>query len=179
MSSHAAEVAAQRQALRDAAGVLWASLVRTVVPVIVGGALGALAAHGLEVDPEVEGAATAVLTSAGSLGYYAVVRLLEVYVAPWWGWLLGLAQSPDAYSHGAPPVDQTDDDGDAGDLEGEPGPASGDAPDSTPVDVAVEYAPEGTPVEVPPVPAGQPVQARTRAERRAWEAARDGGTLAP
>ena len=159
MSSHAAEAATQRQALQDAAGVLWASLVRTVVPVIVGGALGALAAHGLEVDPEVEGAATAVLTSAGSLAYYAVVRLLEVYVAPWWGWLLGLAKSPDAYSHGAPPVDQADDD--AGALEGEPGPDA------------------GTPVDVPPVPAGQPVQARTRAERRAWEAARDGGTLAP
>lgn len=175
MSSHAAEAATQRQALRDAAGVLWASLVRTVVPVIVGGALGALAAHGLEVDPEVEGAATAVLTSAGSLAYYAVVRLLEVYVAPWWGWLLGLAKSPDAYSHGAPPVDQADDGDDAGALEGEPGPAGGDAPESTPVDVAVEYAP----ADVPPVPAGQPVQARTRAERRAWEAARDGGTLAP
>lgn len=161
MSSHAAEAATQRQALRDAAGVLWASLVRTVVPVIVGGALGALAAHGLEVDPEAEGAATAVLTSAGSLGYYAVVRLLEVYVAPWWGWLLGLAKSPDAYSHGAPPVDQADDGDDAGALEGEPDPDA------------------GTPVDVPPVPAGQPVQARTRAERRAWEAARDGGTLAP
>lgn len=159
MSSHAAEAAAQRQALQDAGGVLWASLVRTVVPVIVGGALGALAAHGLEVDPEVEGAATAVLTSAGSLGYYAVVRLLEVYVAPWWGWLLGLAKSPDAYSHGAPPVDQADDD--AGALEGERGPDA------------------GTPVDVPPVPAGQPVQAQTRAERRAWEAARDGGTLSP
>ena len=161
MSSHAAEAAAQRQALQDAGGVLWASLVRTVVPVIVGGALGALAAHGLEVDPEVEGAATAVLTSAGSLGYYAVVRLLEVYVAPWWGWLLGLAKSPDAYSHGAPPVDQADDGDDAGALEGEPGPDA------------------GTPVDVPPVPAGQPVQAQTRAERRAWEAARDGGTLSP
>lgn len=77
---------------------LWASITRTIVPIIVGFVLAQAARVGLTVDGEFEtlldGSLTAVFTGL----YYVVVRFLEVYVTPKFGWLLGLAKSPDSYS---------------------------------------------------------------------------------
>jgi hypothetical protein len=50
------------------------------------------------VDAEFEAAITGVLTAGFSAVYYVAVRLLEQYVTPKLGWLLGLAKSPDSYS---------------------------------------------------------------------------------
>lgn len=84
--------------MQEKTAILWASIVRTVTPVIVGYALSLFVLLGLEVGDELtlalEGVVTAVLTGA----YYVIVRLLEVYVTPKFGWLLGLAKSPDNYS---------------------------------------------------------------------------------
>ena len=85
--------------------VLVMSLVRTLVPVVVGSVLAWFAAKGLPVDPDLETTLTVALTGLATFVYYAVVRLLEVKVSPWWGNLLGTKNSPDSYSPGRPPYD--------------------------------------------------------------------------
>ena len=81
---------------------LFASLVRTVVPVIVGSVLGWLVSVGLTVDPEFEPLLGTALTGAFTAIYYAIVRVLETYVTPKFGWLLGLAKTPVAYTTSSP-----------------------------------------------------------------------------
>lgn len=70
------------------------SIVRTVVPVIVGAALAWVARLGIPVDPEFEGALAGVLTAVFTGLYYIAVRLLETHVTPRLGWLLGLPKQP-------------------------------------------------------------------------------------
>ena len=76
---------------------LWDSIVRTLVPVIVGSVLAWVARIGLELDPEFELALTAVLTALFTAVYYIGARLLETHVTPKLGWLLGSAKQPDYY----------------------------------------------------------------------------------
>lgn len=76
---------------------LWASIVRTLVPIIVGGILGWLAASNIPLDPEFEVTLTALLTGTFSAVYYLLVRLFERYASPKLGWLLGSAKQPAAY----------------------------------------------------------------------------------
>ena len=70
---------------------LGASLVRTVVPIVVGAVVSALAKLKLGIDAE---AATAVVTVVISTAYYTGVRLMEEFVSPAWGRLLGIAKIP-------------------------------------------------------------------------------------
>ena len=88
--------------------VLWQSILRTLVPVAVGAVIGWLASAGITADPQLEAALAAALTAVGTAAYYVVARLLEVYLHPRFGWLLGSTQSPDGYSVGAPPAGQAD-----------------------------------------------------------------------
>jgi hypothetical protein len=74
----------------------FASLWRTVVPLIVGTLVALLAHAGIGVDSD---AAMAWLTAAFSAAYYALFRVLEAHVSAKWGWLLGLARPP-AYTKG-------------------------------------------------------------------------------
>ena len=83
--------------MKTALDALWASIVRTVVPIVVGAILGWLAASNIPVDPELEVTITAALTAVFSAVYYLLVRLFERYVSPKLGWLLGLAQQPVEY----------------------------------------------------------------------------------
>lgn len=74
---------------------IWDSLVRTYVPYIVTVIVGWLATLGVPLDGELAPALTAALfLGAGSI-YYLIVRLLETYVSPKFGWLLGLAKTPE------------------------------------------------------------------------------------
>lgn len=73
---------------------LWDSLVRTFCPWLVGIFVGWLASSGIPLDSEIEVQATAALMVAASGLYYIGVRLLEIYVSPKLGWLLGLAKAP-------------------------------------------------------------------------------------
>ena len=82
--------------------LVWLSIVRTYVPLIVGGVLGFFASQGITIDPEFEEAFTGVLMLVGSGLYYLVARLFETYVSPKLGWLLGSAKSPDNYSKDQP-----------------------------------------------------------------------------
>lgn len=84
--------------MKAAVFAFWASVVRTVVPWLVGTVAGWVSALGLTADKELEPTLTAALTLGLSLGfaavYYVGARLLELYVTPRFGWLLGLAKRP-------------------------------------------------------------------------------------
>ncbi|WP_426734332.1 hypothetical protein [Glutamicibacter sp. 2E12] len=86
--------------MSQAFAALWASIVRTVVPIIVGAVLGFFASTSIPLDPEFEGLLNTVLTLLLTTAYYVAVRLFETYVSPKIGWLLGWAKSPDSYSAG-------------------------------------------------------------------------------
>jgi hypothetical protein len=80
--------------------LLLLSFVRTIVPAIVGQVMGYLTVTlGLEVDPQFEGALTAVLGTVFMAIYYLIVRVIEMKF-PQIGILLGWAASPDSYSKG-------------------------------------------------------------------------------
>lgn len=81
---------------------LWASIVRTVVPIVVGAVLGWFTAANIPVAPDFEGTLTTLLTAALTTAYYVAVRLFETYISPKLGWLLGYAKSPDTYSEDQP-----------------------------------------------------------------------------
>lgn len=73
---------------------LFDSFVRTVVPLIVGAVIGWFVAAGITLDKEFESALTLVLMGVFQALYYLAVRLLEMYVNPRFGWLLGIAKPP-------------------------------------------------------------------------------------
>lgn len=90
--------------MKNAIAALWASIVRTLVPIIVGSVTAWLVGIGFPAGEEFEGLLTAVLTLAFGGLYYTVVRLLETYVTPKFGWLLGLAKAPATYVATATPL---------------------------------------------------------------------------
>lgn len=76
------------------------SLVRTWVPVVVGGFISWAATQSIQVSDQVQGALVTVLTSAIIAVYYTVVRLLE-QKWPFMGLLLGSTSQP---TYGTTPV---------------------------------------------------------------------------
>lgn len=72
-------------------GGIGTSVVRTLVPVVVGSILAGLASVGFDLP---EGLVTEVVATVIITLYYAAVRLLETHVSPAWGWLLGVAKVP-------------------------------------------------------------------------------------
>lgn len=72
------------------------SLIRTLIPVVV----GVLASLGLGYDDQ---NVAVLLTGVIAFVFYAVVRFLEVYAGPKWGYILGIAKSP-GYSPKDPPA---------------------------------------------------------------------------
>lgn len=73
---------------------LWDSIVRTIVPIVVGAVISYFVTAGIELDPEFEGALFLVVTGALQGVYYIAVRLFETYVSPKFGWLLLVAKQP-------------------------------------------------------------------------------------
>jgi uncharacterized membrane protein (DUF441 family) len=69
------------------------SLIRTLVPIAVGGAVSWLAAKGLDLDPSVSTSAIIALTGLITGGYYTLVRLAEQKF-PSLGILLGHPAKP-------------------------------------------------------------------------------------
>lgn len=74
---------------------LFDSLVRTFVPIIVGLVAALFVTWNIEVDPQFNELLAVSLASFFTFVYYAVARILEVYVKPRFGWLLGLAKAPE------------------------------------------------------------------------------------
>lgn len=69
------------------------SLIRTNVPILVGGFIGWLVSLGVTVPEGAEAPLTAALVAAGSAGYYLVARALEKRW-PFFGYLLGSKAAP-------------------------------------------------------------------------------------
>ncbi|MDQ0726796.1 hypothetical protein [Microbacterium sp. W4I20] len=82
---------------------LFDSLVRTFVPIVVGAVIGGFVTAGIELDAGFEPALIVAVTAAFQGVYYLVVRLFEKYVSPKFGWLLGLAKTPE---YNAPSKDE-------------------------------------------------------------------------
>ena len=70
------------------------SVIRTVVPSIVGAVLAMLTARGIELDAEAAANLTGFLTALLGGVYYLVVRFIETK-NPKWGVLLGKAKQPE------------------------------------------------------------------------------------
>lgn len=68
------------------------SIIRTVVPVLAGLLITLALKAGIHLESD---AVTSLVTSLVTAAYYVVVRLLERYVSPKLGWLLGMATEPD------------------------------------------------------------------------------------
>lgn len=88
--------------MSNAAAALWASIVRTVVPLIVGAVITWAVGLGIILDEQFEPLLTSLLMLAFTGIYYIAVRLLETYVTPKLGWLLGLAKTPAVYTPESP-----------------------------------------------------------------------------
>jgi hypothetical protein len=72
----------------------WISVVRSIVPAAVTAVVGWLAQWGITVDSTGIGGLEAALFAFGYSAYYGAVRLLEIHVKPWFGWLLGHPAKP-------------------------------------------------------------------------------------
>jgi uncharacterized membrane protein (DUF441 family) len=75
------------------------SLIRTYVPVIVGQFVAWLALKGVNLDDKTVVSLTATVGGIITAVYYLAARLLERYVSPKLGWLLGRA-TPPVYQEG-------------------------------------------------------------------------------
>ena len=74
------------------------SVIRTVVPVVVGAVIAVLAKKGINVD---EAEVSSWLIPTVISAYYSVARLAEIRF-PRLGWLLGVPKAP-GYAPGSPP----------------------------------------------------------------------------
>jgi hypothetical protein len=79
--------------ISTAASAFWSSVVRTLFPLIVGAVIAFLVKSGIPTAGDFTETLTTLLTVAFSGVYYIAVRLLETYVTPKFGWLLGLAKT--------------------------------------------------------------------------------------
>lgn len=71
------------------------SLIRTWVPLGVGGLLTWLArTHDIVIDETATATTVTAVTGIVTGAYYSIVRLLEVRVSGGYGWLLGAAKKP-------------------------------------------------------------------------------------
>jgi len=71
-----------------------ASVVRTVVPLVIGYVITWASQIGFTVSEDQSAALAALLTGVISAIYYAIVRFLETNYSDKWGWLLGWATAP-------------------------------------------------------------------------------------
>lgn len=99
--------------MSEAFSALWASVVRTLVPLAVGWVTGAFATANIPIDPQLEVTVAGALTAVFTAIYYIIVRLLETYVTPKFGWLFLLPKAPVVYSSASPrdipaPVEEAD-----------------------------------------------------------------------
>lgn len=74
---------------------LWDSIVRTLTPAIIGAALNMFVTLDIPVDPGFVPALEGFIVVLFGAIYYVAIRLLETYVSPKFGWLLGKAKQPE------------------------------------------------------------------------------------
>lgn len=76
------------------AGIL-TSIVRTVVPLVVGAVVAVFARANMTLDESTVNAIAELIGVAVATVYYVVVRFLETKGSPAWGWLLLRARAPE------------------------------------------------------------------------------------
>lgn len=69
-------------------------IIRTATPIVAGTVLTFLTNAGLELPEEIKQELSFIIFGVMSLAYYAAARALEEFVAPKFGWLLGVAKAP-------------------------------------------------------------------------------------
>lgn len=74
------------------------SVVRTGVPLVVGVGVSFAAAKGIHISPETEAQVVVLIGAVAASAYHWVVRVLEEHW-PRFGWMLGMARSPDYHRH--------------------------------------------------------------------------------
>ena len=88
--------------MKTALDAFFASVTRTFVPIVAGALISWLTTANIALDAEFEATLTILITAAFTGAYYLLFRLLERYVSPKFGWLLGLAQQPTSYTPDPP-----------------------------------------------------------------------------
>lgn len=123
---------------------LAASIIRTLVPYIIGYLLSILAKTGLNIPSEI--ISDEVVTLVLGTLYYALARVLETRFKPVWGWLLGLPKQPtyDATAKADPASPTNESAGPASDVA-----AEGDPVETIPTDAVGEPIPSD-PGDPPP-----------------------------
>lgn len=81
--------------IKDTVKDLFIGIARTASPMIAGYVISLFAMAGLELSPEQQVQVSFLVFSAISLLYYVLARVCEEYVSPKFGWLLGVAKTPD------------------------------------------------------------------------------------
>lgn len=81
--------------MKNALEAFWLSVLRTFVPIVVGTVVSWLTVRGIELDPEFEVTLSAMLFAAAAVLWHAVARLLETFVSPKFGVLLGSTKRPE------------------------------------------------------------------------------------
>jgi len=76
------------------AGIL-TSIIRTVVPLVIGAVVAVLARANMTLDESTVTAITELIGVVVATLYYALVRFLETKGSPAWGWLLLRAKAPE------------------------------------------------------------------------------------
>lgn len=70
------------------------SQIRTYTPIAAGAFLAWLASRGITLDANAQASLIVGLTGLTQAVYYFVIRVLEKYAGPKFGWLLGSTQQP-------------------------------------------------------------------------------------
>lgn len=69
-------------------------IIRTATPIVAGIVLTFLTGIGLDLPEEIKAEASFLIFGLLSLAYYAAAAAAERWIAPWFGWLLGVAKAP-------------------------------------------------------------------------------------
>lgn len=85
--------------IKEKASVLVASIIRTIVPIIAGQLIFWGSKLGILADTELTEALEAFIAVVLTAAYYVCVRLLETFVTPKFGILLGMTRAPSGYAN--------------------------------------------------------------------------------
>ena len=81
--------------MRNTLEAFWASVVRTITPVVVGSVVSIFTSLGIEPDEKLETTLAALIFATSAAIWHIAIRLLETCVSPRFGWLLGYAKRPE------------------------------------------------------------------------------------
>jgi membrane protein DedA with SNARE-associated domain len=81
--------------LKESIKNFFIGIIRTATPILAGIVLTFLTNVGLDLPEEIKQELSFIIFGLMSLAYYAASAALEKWVAPWFGWLLGIPRTPE------------------------------------------------------------------------------------